>query len=71
VRTLLWGNDFPHPEGTWPHTRESIHDVFHDVSVEDTTTMIGATTAEVYRFDVDKLAGLVDRIGPIIQEVHA
>ena len=31
VRTLLWGNDFPHPEGTWPHTRQSIHDVFHDV----------------------------------------
>jgi len=18
----MWGNDFPHPEGTWPHTRE-------------------------------------------------
>ena len=22
VGNMLWGNDFPHPEGTWPHTRE-------------------------------------------------
>ena len=22
VGNLCWGNDFPHPEGTWPHTRE-------------------------------------------------
>ena len=22
VGNIMWGNDFPHPEGTWPHTRE-------------------------------------------------
>ena len=71
LRTLLWGNDFPHPEGTWPHTRQSIHDVFHDVPVADTAAMLGATTAEVYRFDIDKLAGLAERIGPRLEEVHA
>ena len=21
VGNIMWGNDFPHPEGTWPHTR--------------------------------------------------
>ena len=20
LNSLMWGNDFPHPEGTWPHT---------------------------------------------------
>jgi predicted TIM-barrel fold metal-dependent hydrolase len=70
VRTLLWGNDFPHPEGTWPHTRESIHDVFHDVPVDETAQMLGLTSAEVYRFDVDKLASTVERIGPTHEEVH-
>lgn len=70
VRTILWGNDFPHPEGTWPHTRESIREVFHDVPVEDSAQMLGLTAAEVYRFDVEKLAGTVERIGPTHEEVH-
>ena len=26
VANLLWGNDFPHPEGTWPHTRTGCDD---------------------------------------------
>jgi hypothetical protein len=70
VRTLLWGNDFPHPEGTWPHTRESIRKVFHDVSRQETAQLLGLTAAEVYRFDVEKLAGTVERIGPTHEEVH-
>lgn len=71
VSSLLWGNDFPHPEGTWPHTRQSIHDVFHDVPPDETAEILGATAAEVYRFDVDKLADTVERIGPTYREVHA
>jgi predicted TIM-barrel fold metal-dependent hydrolase len=70
VRTLLWGNDFPHPEGTWPHTPESIRAVFHDVPPDETAQMLGLTAAEVYRFDIDKLAGTVGRIGPTPEEVH-
>jgi len=71
VRTLLWGNDFPHPEGTWPHTRASIRDVFHDVDRDETAQLLGRTAAEVYRFDPDKLASTVARIGPLVDEVHA
>ena len=32
VGNLMWGNDFPHPEGTWPHTREFRHDAFFDIA---------------------------------------
>ncbi|MEY2570168.1 MAG: hypothetical protein QOE63_518, partial [Acidimicrobiaceae bacterium] len=71
VGNIMWGNDFPHPEGTWPHTRQSIHDVFHDVPVDETAQMLGLTAAEVYRFDVEKLADTVERIGPTVAEVHA
>ena len=70
VRTILWGNDFPHPEGTWPRTRESIREVFADVPTEETAQMLGLTCAEVYRFDVEALAGTVERIGPTHEEVH-
>jgi hypothetical protein len=30
IGNLMWGNDFPHPEGTWPHTREWLRMRFHD-----------------------------------------
>jgi predicted TIM-barrel fold metal-dependent hydrolase len=71
IDTLLWGNDFPHPEGTWPHTRESLRDVFHDVPEEETARILGTTAARVYRFGVEKLADTVERIGPTHQEVHS
>ena len=67
---LLWGNDFPHPEGTWPHTRRSINEVFHDVPSDDTARILGLSAASVYRFDREKLAGIVERIGPTREEVH-
>jgi predicted TIM-barrel fold metal-dependent hydrolase len=70
VRTLMWGNDFPHPEGTWPHTRASIREVFHDVPEDETAQILGLTAAEVYRFDLPKLAGVAERIGPTRAEVH-
>jgi predicted TIM-barrel fold metal-dependent hydrolase len=70
VDAFLWGNDFPHPEGTWPHTRRSISDSFSDVPPDEARRMLGLNAARVYRFDIDKLASLVDRIGPTLEEVH-
>jgi len=71
VSAFLWGNDFPHPEGTWPYTRQSIHDSFFDVPEAEAAQMLGGNAAAVYRFDLEKLAGLADRIGPTHQDVHA
>ena len=62
--TVMWGNDYPHPEGTWPHTIAKLKETFHDVPVEDARRMLGTNAAAVYRFDVDALAPLADRIGP-------
>ena len=31
VGNIMWGNDFPHPEGTWPYTREFLKDRFWDI----------------------------------------
>ena len=33
---LMWGTDYPHPEGTWPNTVAKLRADFADVSVEDT-----------------------------------
>jgi len=64
VGNIMWGNDFPHPEGTWPHTREWLRNAFWDIPVDETQAILGTNAASVYRFDADTLAPLAERIGP-------
>lgn len=71
VGNILWGNDFPHPEGTFPHTREVLRERFHDVDPDDARRMLGANAAELHGVDVAALAPLVERIGPLVADVHA
>src|SRR5213076_1974201 len=69
VGNLMWGNDYPHPEGTWPHTVEKLRETFFDVPAGETSQMLGATAAGVYNFDTAALAPLVDRIGPTADDL--
>ena len=69
VGNLMWGNDFPHPEGTWPHTRQWLHDAFCDIPVDETRRMLGLSAAGVYGFDAERLAPLSDAIGPTPEEL--
>lgn len=71
VGNLLWGNDFPHPEGSFPYTREMVRQRFKDVAVEECHRILGRNAAELYGLDVDALAPLVERIGPRLADVHS
>ena len=62
--TVMWGTDYPHPEGTWPHTVARLRSDFADVPVEDAELLLGLTAARCYGFDVDALRPIADRIGP-------
>ena len=64
VGNIMWGNDFPHPEGTWPYTREFLKDRFWDIPVDETAQILGLNQAEFYGFDLDRLRPIADRIGP-------
>ena len=35
VGTMMWGSDYPHPEGSWPETSERLDENFKGVPVED------------------------------------
>ncbi|MBT2405859.1 MULTISPECIES: amidohydrolase family protein [unclassified Streptomyces] len=69
VDNILWGSDFPHPEGTWPHTRNWLKNTFHDIPVGETRRMLGLAAAEVFGFDTAKLAPVAARIGPTPAEL--
>lgn len=64
VGNIMWGNDFPHPEGTWPYTRDFLKDRFWDIPVDETEQILGLNQADFYGFDVDTLQPIADRIGP-------
>jgi predicted TIM-barrel fold metal-dependent hydrolase len=70
VDAMMWGNDFPHSEGTWPHTREWINHNFHDVPEDETRKILGLNALRVYPFDTTKLAPIVERIGMTTADVH-
>ena len=64
LQTILWGTDYPHPEGTWPQTRDMMVDVFRGLPEDDIAAMLGGNAAEFYEWDLEKLAPLAARIGP-------
>ncbi|HEY5246528.1 MAG TPA: amidohydrolase family protein [Acidimicrobiales bacterium] len=69
VPNLMWGNDFPHPEGTWPHTKEWLRNAFHDIPVDETQQILGGNAADCYHFDTDALRPLADQFGPTPEEL--
>jgi predicted TIM-barrel fold metal-dependent hydrolase len=55
VETLLWGNDYPHPEGTWPASQDIAPKQFDGVSDDEVRAIVGGTAAEVFGFDLARL----------------
>jgi hypothetical protein len=62
---VMWGTDYPHPEGSWPHTAAKLKADFCEVPVEETKQLLGGTAAKVYGFDLGALQAVADRIGPM------
>ena len=58
----------PRAPGPTPATRSTTTSMM--CPEEDTAQLLGLTAAEVYRFDPEKLAGTVARVGPTHDEVH-
>jgi predicted TIM-barrel fold metal-dependent hydrolase len=50
VEPLLWASDYPHPEGTWPHTKETLARIFGHVPDEERAAITGGTTQALYQF---------------------
>jgi predicted TIM-barrel fold metal-dependent hydrolase len=48
-RNVLWGDDYPHLEGTYGHTQETLRDLFADVSRETRERVLRGSFAELFR----------------------
>ena len=69
VDNVLWGSDFPHPEGTWPETPTCLRHAFHGVPEDETARILGTNALAFYGFDPKELSALAGRIGPKPKDV--
>jgi predicted TIM-barrel fold metal-dependent hydrolase len=69
IDRIMWGSDYPHTEGTFPYTRQSLRHVFADVDPTEVAAMLGLNAARAYGFDVEALQNVVDRMGPTVGEI--
>jgi hypothetical protein len=69
VDRLLWGADYPHHEGSYPHNKLALRLLFSDVPEDEVRQITSLNAARVYGFDVDALQKHADRVGPTVEEL--
>jgi predicted TIM-barrel fold metal-dependent hydrolase len=56
IETLMWGNDYPHPEGTWPSSQDVAVEQFAGVDDDDVAAIVAGNAARVFGFDLPPVA---------------
>ena len=70
VDNVMWGSDYPHTEGTYPHTREALRNTFAGWEESDLRAVLAGNAAHVYRMDLDHLAPIASKHGPTLAELQ-
>jgi predicted TIM-barrel fold metal-dependent hydrolase len=71
VGNLMWGSDYPHPDGTWPNSRARIAEMLAAVPEDEAREILGTNALGVYDFDRARLRQLADQIGPRPDDLYA
>lgn len=69
VDRILWGSDYPHHEGSFPHNKLAVRLLFHDIPEDEVRAMTSLNAAKIYGFDLDMLQTIADRVGPSVAEM--
>jgi predicted TIM-barrel fold metal-dependent hydrolase len=69
VDKIMWGQDYPHTEGTYPYTTEALRNTFAELDPDEVAPMVGLNAARVYDFSLEELASIAQRVGPRVDEV--
>ncbi|MCP5024935.1 MAG: amidohydrolase [Actinomycetia bacterium] len=55
VENLLWGNDYPHHDSIWPHSMQTLTEVFQGVPDDEVEQMVWSNVVDLYNIDTSKL----------------
>ena len=69
VDRIMWGADYPHIEGTWPWTRESMRYTFSGLPHGEVRAMHGGNAIRCFSLDAQRLEVVASKIGPRPEEI--
>jgi uncharacterized protein len=49
IENLMWATDYPHPDSTWPRSREVLHEHFEDLPRDDVELIASGNVTRLYR----------------------
>ena len=64
IDNMMWGTDYPHPEGTWPQTKDQMIECFKGMPEKELDKVFGYNAVDFYNLDLDKCLGIAKKIGP-------
>ncbi len=53
TRNMMWGSDFPHYDGTWPHSLANLEEHFPGVPMEDQKRIARTNVIELYNLPIE------------------
>ncbi len=66
---LMWGSDYPHTEGTWPWTQDSLRRTLEGLQPDELRLIAGENAIHCYGFDKLALAAVADQVGPKLRDI--
>jgi predicted TIM-barrel fold metal-dependent hydrolase len=61
---MMWGTDYPHPEGTWPKTASQMQECFGGVPTKELDRILGLNAIEFYGLNYQRCREIAAKIGP-------
>jgi len=64
VDHIMFGSDYPHPEGSWPNSLDWLAVLLDGVPLEDAQKIVGLNAVRFYGFDMEALTRRAAEVGP-------
>lgn len=64
IDRVMWGTDYPHPEGTWPNTLHQMVGSLAGLPDPDIAAVFGGNAIDLYQLDPAPLNAIAAKIGP-------
>jgi predicted TIM-barrel fold metal-dependent hydrolase len=69
IGSLMFGRDYPHPEGTWPNTKDWLRAAFAGVPEPEARMILGENAIRCYGLDREAVDAVAARVGPEVTEI--
>jgi predicted TIM-barrel fold metal-dependent hydrolase len=64
VDRVMWGTDYPHPEGTWPNTPHQMAVSLGGLPESDLRAVLGLNAVKAFDLDLEAVNKIAAKIGP-------